>query len=344
MDRLPWVVDVYKRDLDIRRYFIGYLQHPYVSLYTGRGCRSRCTFCLWPQTLSGHPWRVRSVDNVVEEMAAAKKKFPQVREFFFDDDTFTANRPRAEAIARELGKLGITWSCNSRANVPYDTLKVMKDNGLRLLLTGFESGNAQILRAIKKGVMLDRARRYMKDCKKLGIKVHGTFILGLPGETPEPIQRLLGAKKAACFDISAACSGFLYGIEIAQQWGACDDLIAGFTLRRLDSDEDSGRVMRFDSARSILIVGRPDPGRRFEHRLSLSARLAAGLGRDLDLVLLNDAPPLFARHIVTHGRRLVCTDRETDHAFVRDAQLRAADIEPFIRRMRQIRLERLAGP
>ena len=60
MDELPWVAPVYKRDLTIENYFIGYLQHPYVSFYTGRGCRSKCTFCLWPQTVGGHRYRVRS--------------------------------------------------------------------------------------------------------------------------------------------------------------------------------------------------------------------------------------------------------------------------------------------
>ena len=124
MDALPSVVDVYKRDLTIENYFIGYLQHPYVSLYTGRGCRSKCTFCLWPQTLGGHRYRVRSADSVEAEMAAAKKYFPQVREFFFDDDTFTDDLPRAEEIARRLGRLGITWSCNAKANVPRKTLEI----------------------------------------------------------------------------------------------------------------------------------------------------------------------------------------------------------------------------
>jgi len=65
MDSLPFVVDVYHRDLIIEQYFIGYLLHPYVSLYTGRGCRSRCTFCLWPQTVGGHRYRTRSVEHVV---------------------------------------------------------------------------------------------------------------------------------------------------------------------------------------------------------------------------------------------------------------------------------------
>ena len=191
MDALPFVTPVYKRDLDIDKYFIGYLKHPYLSLYTGRGCKSRCTFCLWPQTVGGHRYRTRSVGHVVEEIAWAKKAFPQVKEFFFDDDTFTDNLPRAEAIARELGKLGVTWSCNAKANVPRETLKVMRDNGLRLLLVGYESGNQQILFNIKKGMRIEFARRFTKDCHELGITIHGTFILGLPGETKETIEETI---------------------------------------------------------------------------------------------------------------------------------------------------------
>ena len=191
MDALPFVTEVYKRDLHIEDYFIGYLKHPYVSLYTGRGCKSRCTFCLWPQTVGGHRYRVRSVGHVVEEIRLAKQYFPQVREFFFDDDTFTDNLPRAEAIARELGKLGVTWSCNAKANVPRDTLKVLKDNGLRLLLVGYESGNQQILHNIKKGMLIDVAKRFTKDCHDLGVVIHGTFILGLPGETKETIEETI---------------------------------------------------------------------------------------------------------------------------------------------------------
>src|ERR1700712_5476180 len=191
MDQLPFVTDVYKRDLRIEDYFIGYLMHPYVSLYTGRGCKSHCTFCLWPQTVGGHRYRVRSPGHVAEEIRQAKAMWPQVKEFFFDDDTFTDNLPRAEAIARELGKMGVTWSCNAKANVPRDTLKVLKDNGLRLLLVGYESGNQQILHNIKKGMRIEVARQFTKDCHELGIKIHGTFILGLPGETRETIQETI---------------------------------------------------------------------------------------------------------------------------------------------------------
>ena len=188
MDELPFVSEVYKRDLVIEDYFIGYLLHPYVSLYTGRGCRSRCTFCLWPQTVGGHRYRTRSVGHVAAEIRYAKEAFPQVREYFFDDDTFTDDLPRTEAIARELARIGVTWSCNAKANVPYESLKVMRENGLRLLLVGYETGSQQILNNIRKGTRVDVARRFTEDCHKLGITIHGTFIVGLPGETRETIR------------------------------------------------------------------------------------------------------------------------------------------------------------
>jgi hopanoid biosynthesis associated radical SAM protein HpnJ len=191
MDRLPYVSDIYKRDLRVEDYFIGYLKHPYVSLYTGRGCRSQCTFCLWPQTVGGHRYRTRSVQHVLGEMALVPQYFPQVKEVFFDDDTFTDDRSRAEEIARGMGRLGLEWSCNAKANVPYETLRVLRDNGLRLLLVGFESGSQQILTNIKKGVKVERARQFAKDCRNLGIAIHGTFIVGLPGETRETIEETI---------------------------------------------------------------------------------------------------------------------------------------------------------
>ncbi len=191
MDELPHVVDVYKRDLKIEDYFIGYLNHPYLSVYTGRGCKSRCTFCLWPQTIGGHVYRTRSVEHVVSEIAKAKEYFPQVKEFFFDDDTFTDDLPRAEAIAKGLGKLGVMWSCNAKGNVPYESLKIFKENGMRLMVCGFESGNQQILHNIKKGMRIEQLREFSKNCHELGLKIHGTFIVGLPGETQETIRETI---------------------------------------------------------------------------------------------------------------------------------------------------------
>ncbi|WP_419826615.1 hopanoid biosynthesis associated radical SAM protein HpnJ [Sphingomonas sp.] len=198
MDTLPFVSPIYKRDLTIEKYFGGYLRHPYVSFYTGRGCKSRCTFCLWPQTVGGHNYRTRSIPHVVEEVRYVLREMPQVKEIFFDDDTLTDNAPRIEEIAVALGALGfgrpgfpVSWSCNAKANVPRKTLEIMKAGGCRLLLVGYESGNQKILHNIKKGLRVDVARQFTKDCHDLGIVIHGTFILGLPGETLETIEETI---------------------------------------------------------------------------------------------------------------------------------------------------------
>ncbi len=209
------VADVYKRDLKIENYFIGYLLHPYLSMYTGRGCPAQCTFCLWPQTIGGHKYRVRSAQNVADEMAYMKKLFPQVKEFFFDDDTFTANLPRAREIAKKLAPLGLTWSCNSRANIEYDTIRFFKDSGLRLFLVGYESGNEDILTRIKKGVSLEEMRRFTKACHRAGVVIHGTFILGLPVETRESIENTIRfAQELDVFSIQVSLAAPYPGTEL----------------------------------------------------------------------------------------------------------------------------------
>ena len=156
-----------------------------------------------------------------------------MKELFFDDDTFTDDRGRAEAIARGLARLGITWSCNAKANVARETLRVLRENGLRLLLVGYESGNQQILINIKKGLRVDRARQFAADCRDLGITVHGTFILGLPGETKETIQETIRFARevnphSLQVSVAAPYPGTeLYRQAVEQGWLAADDEGAG---------------------------------------------------------------------------------------------------------------------
>ena len=195
LDSLPHVTEIYKRDLDVKKYNVPFLLHPFVSLYTTRGCPAQCTFCLWPQTLSGHPWRKRSTDDVAREMAKAKEMWPDVKEFFFDDDTFNIQKARTIELCGKLKPLGLTWSCTSRVTTDYETLKAMKEAGCRLLIVGYESGDPQILKNIKKGATVERARQFTKDCHKLGLVVHGDFILGLPGETHQTINNTIAFAK-----------------------------------------------------------------------------------------------------------------------------------------------------
>ncbi|MGB6677043.1 MAG: hopanoid biosynthesis associated radical SAM protein HpnJ [Terriglobales bacterium] len=195
LDSLPHVTEIYRRDLDVTKYNVPFLLYPYVSLYTTRGCPAQCTFCLWPQTLSGHPWRKRSTDDVASEMAKAKEFWPNVREFFFDDDTFNIQKARTVELCEKLKPLKLTWSCTSRVTTDYETLKAMKEAGCRLLIVGYESGDQQILKNIKKGATVERARQFTKDCHKLGLVVHGDFILGLPGETHDTINTTIAFAK-----------------------------------------------------------------------------------------------------------------------------------------------------
>ena len=231
-DAMPGVFQTYANNLDITKYFIGYLLHPYVSFYTGRGCPAKCTFCLWPQTIGGHQYRTKSPECVGREMDEAVSIWgDKVREYMFDDDTFTINKPRAIEISKHMKRLNLTWSCNARAHVDYDTLKTLRDNGLRLLLVGFESGNQTILNNIRKGIKLDMAREFMANCKKLGIKVHGTFIIGLPVETAETVRETIDfAKELDPHTIQVSIAAPYPGTELYDQavknnWFAKEDLM-----------------------------------------------------------------------------------------------------------------------
>ncbi|HEX3841927.1 MAG TPA: hopanoid biosynthesis associated radical SAM protein HpnJ [Acidimicrobiales bacterium] len=285
MDRLPWVSEVYRRDLRVEDYYNGYLKHPYLSLYTGRGCRSQCTFCLWPQTVGGHRYRTRSVGHVLGEMEYIRDNFPEVKEVFIDDDTFTDSRERAEEIARGMGRLGLEWSCNAKANVPYETLKVMRENGLRLLLVGFESGNQEILSNIKKGVKVERARQFAKDCRELGITIHGTFIMGLPGETTETIQETIRfAKeinpKTLQVSIAAPYPGTaLYRQAQEQGWLPTDDasLVDEHGVQSaVLSYPNLNRTEMFDSVDQFY--------RKFYFRAGKIAEISAEMLRDRDVM------------------------------------------------------------
>jgi predicted nucleotidyltransferase len=98
-----------------------------------------------------------------------------------------------------------------------------------------------------------------------------------------------------------------------------------------DSDVDIGVLLDRDVY--------PDRRGRFEARLGLTGSIGRALERnDIDVVVLNDAPPHLARAIVVHGLRLFSRNDAEDRAFVRDVQLRAADVEPFLRRTRLVKL------
>lgn len=197
LDEIPFVSQVYERHLNIENYFYGANRHPVVTILSGRGCPHRCIYCVFPQTLTGHKYRYRSVKNVVDELEYIKQTFSQVKEVFLEDDTLTVNRRRCLELADEIHSrnLKITWSTNSRADVDFQTLKVIKEAGCRLLCVGFESGDQRILNNIHKNLRIEQIRKFMKDTKRVSLLVHGCFLVGSPGEKKETMLRTLKLAK-----------------------------------------------------------------------------------------------------------------------------------------------------
>lgn len=189
LNRIPFVSKVYDRYLRIEDYFLGTSLYPEVQIFAGKGCPNNCTFCSWPQTLMGKKYRIRDVDNLIEEFRWIHENLPQVKEVFIDDDTFTINknyvRRFCEGLAAE--RFDLVWSCNVRANLDYQTMKIMKDSKCRLVIVGYESGSDLILKNIKKGIATEESKRFSKDAKKAGLLVLGDFVVGFPGESKESI-------------------------------------------------------------------------------------------------------------------------------------------------------------
>jgi radical SAM superfamily enzyme YgiQ (UPF0313 family) len=193
MDSLPWIAPVYKEFLNPRNYLFTIANQPMVMLIGGRGCRARCFYCVYPQLMHGHDYRTRSPSDVVAEMKWIQENMPEVQEVVFEDDTFTSDRERAREIARLVKQEGVRlpFFANIRVNVDYETLKALKEAGLRQCATGFESGDKTLLLNMRKGQTLDQQAEFMANCRKVGILVHGCFMVGFPGETRETLEKTL---------------------------------------------------------------------------------------------------------------------------------------------------------
>jgi anaerobic magnesium-protoporphyrin IX monomethyl ester cyclase len=191
LDELPFPA---WHHLDIMKYFDGQKLYPYIDMISGRGCPNRCIFCLWPQVMHGLTYRLRSPENVVDEMEYDVEHWPKVKkgEIFFEDDTFTVNKKRAMRICEEIFERGleVMWSVNARVDTgDIELFKKMKEAGCRELLVGFESGDQGMLDRMNKHLTLQQSRDFVKIAHKAGLVVHGCFVLGLLGETKETMEK-----------------------------------------------------------------------------------------------------------------------------------------------------------
>lgn len=206
LDELPFVSRIYRDHLRsfLNAYFYGANLHPVVSILSGRGCPHRCAYCVYPQTMMGHRYRLRSVENVVDELEFVKNELPEVREVFIEDDTLTVNKERVEAISHEIIKrrLKITWSTNSRADADFETMSLMHKAGCRLLCVGFESSSQDVLDKLRKHISRERYISFRKDAARAGLLLHGCFMYGNEGETKKTMQETLDLAKVLNCDTS----------------------------------------------------------------------------------------------------------------------------------------------
>jgi anaerobic magnesium-protoporphyrin IX monomethyl ester cyclase len=193
LDAFPFVSGIYRRFLRIGDYFNPNALYPMVTITTSRGCPFQCTFCVYPQTMMGHKLRLRSVANVLDEIEYIVREFPEAAAIFFEDDTFAAVKKRCIEIAEGIVARGLTvsWTANARADLDYETMRVMRRSGCRCLCVGFESGSQRLLDTIKKRISVDKMAQFMADARRAGILIHGCFIVGHPGETRETMEQTL---------------------------------------------------------------------------------------------------------------------------------------------------------
>jgi radical SAM superfamily enzyme YgiQ (UPF0313 family) len=188
LDSLPFPARDY---FDWRKYHEpGYYALPWITMISSRGCPFRCTFCSWPQTMYGHKYRVRSARNVVDEMELCVKKY-RPGEIFFDDDTFTIGKKRVLDICRQIldRRLRVVWSCMGRTDtVDEEMLTEMRKAGCRKIKFGVETGSPTLMADIKKGLDLDKVTEAFRVARAVGMEVHGTFMIGLPGETRDTVR------------------------------------------------------------------------------------------------------------------------------------------------------------
>ena len=183
LDELPFVSEVYKKYLDIEDYFYAHVSFPTISIFSSRGCPSKCFYCMYSQVMFGKAYRKRSAKNLFDECVYIARNFPQVKEILIDDDNFSVDQKNVQEFCRLMidSKLPLKWVVQCRVNLTYKTMVLMKKAGCRLVVVGYESGSQKVLDGMHKGITLDQSRKFNAAAKKAGMRVHGCFMVGNPG-------------------------------------------------------------------------------------------------------------------------------------------------------------------
>jgi len=175
----------------------------HISIITSRGCPYDCSFCssaaFWKKT-----WRKRSAENVLEEIKYLVEKY-QIREISFEDDNLSLDPIRLAKICLGIIKRGfnIKWNTPngiSVKNLDRDLIRLMKKSGCERLNFGIESGDEYVLHNVIKKISLEKVKEIICCCKDEGITTLGYFVIGMPGETLDSIERSIEFAKKLDLD------------------------------------------------------------------------------------------------------------------------------------------------
>ncbi|HLD59327.1 MAG TPA: radical SAM protein [archaeon] len=202
LDELPFPA---RELLPNEKYYSALYKNPFTFILAGRGCPHQCIFCAGPQLMSGRYYRFRSPQNIVGELKHIKQNFPKIKSVLFNDDTLNVNKKHILEVCDLMikEKISLPWAAYSRVDsVDSEIAEKMKKAGCFLVKVGFESGNDEILKAMKKGARAttEQGVKCAQIFKKAGIQVHGTFVFGMPGETVKTMQKTIDYAKKLDID------------------------------------------------------------------------------------------------------------------------------------------------
>ncbi len=173
------------------------MRFPHAQVWSSRGCPYKCIFCVWPATMTGndpdgtHTRKVRryTPEYMLGFLSTLIEQY-HYQSIYFDDDTFNLGDKHTLGMCGVMRQIGLPWAAMCRADtISMDTWREMRDSGCFGVKLGFESGNQWVIdHIVNKQLDLARAAEVVRELKRLGIHVHGTFTYGLPGETPAQMQ------------------------------------------------------------------------------------------------------------------------------------------------------------
>lgn len=227
LDELPFVSEVYKKYLDIHDYFYAHVNYPTVSIFSSRGCPSKCFYCMYSQVMFGKQYRKRSPQSLYDECVYITKNFPDVNEILIDDDNFAVDQKNVREFCKLMinGKVKLKWVIEARVNLTYDTMVLMRKAGCKLVVVGFESGNQQVLDNMHKGITLEQSLKFDKAARRAKMRVHGCFMVGNPGETKQTMMETLDFSEKLHLDTVQYFPLMVYPGTEAYEWAKQNNFI-----------------------------------------------------------------------------------------------------------------------